>query len=164
MTKGVVSKAEFVLGLTDPTLARPRGKGIHLNLIISDGFADWDCPVCDKHNHQKWFGRDFHVCSNCEQPTELKGEIQPIKIDTTNTEKWARTWVEKARAELPTYKARFTYTDFLADFFVGDLPWSENENAAVLFLIPQQPGFEDLLKEYEAAFMNDYLAKNFGRA
>jgi hypothetical protein len=77
MTKNTVSTSEFVKSMTDPTIERPRGRGIHLNQKITmdisrQAWVDWNCPICETHNHQHWYGRDYHICIKCEQPTDIK--------------------------------------------------------------------------------------------
>lgn len=85
-----------------------------------------------------------------------------IRIDTSTPISWANTWVKKARANVAVYREHHSETDFLADFFVGDLPWTETENKAVIELIPQHPEFQQMLAEFEEAFGNSHLAMNFG--
>lgn len=70
--KSKISEREFVKATTTPGLDRPRGRNTHLNQIVDHQWVDWDCPVCRTHNRQKWLGREYHVCIECEQPTELK--------------------------------------------------------------------------------------------
>lgn len=74
-----ISQAEFLKAMTDPMIEkRPRGRGVHLNMTFEYSkernctMVNWTCPVCETPNKQVWFGRDYHICIKCEQPTELK--------------------------------------------------------------------------------------------
>lgn len=71
--KGTATQAEMVRNMTDPKLYRPRGRGVNLETVIENGMVHWTCPVCGHRNSQKWYGREYHVCIDCEQPTSIKG-------------------------------------------------------------------------------------------
>lgn len=76
--KGEISEREFVTSMKDPAVERPRGKGVHLNMsfaynkYLNCTMVHWTCPVCQRKNFQRWYGRSNHICIECEQPTELK--------------------------------------------------------------------------------------------
>lgn len=50
-------------------------------------YVSWTCPKCKYRNErQRWFGREFHVCSACEEWTDIKGEVQPaVKVKSNVT-------------------------------------------------------------------------------
>lgn len=69
----VVSASAIVRALKDPCVDRPRGKGTHLNVKVREDMVEYDCPVCKHHNVHKWYGREYHFCNSCEQPTLIRG-------------------------------------------------------------------------------------------
>jgi len=70
--------AEFVRAMTDPAMPRPRGRDVHMEVSFHYSektkatMVTWTCAVCNYRNVQRWYGRDFHICLKCEQPTDVK--------------------------------------------------------------------------------------------
>lgn len=43
--------------------------------------VSWTCPKCGHRNENiNWYGREQHICSSCEQWTDIKGEAHPPEV------------------------------------------------------------------------------------
>lgn len=71
-----------IRGMADPLFVRPRGIGTCNQVVLTrEGntkMVEWTCTVCGHRNRHRWYGRDYHICSNCEQPTEIKGATEQV--------------------------------------------------------------------------------------
>lgn len=81
-TKASAVTEADVREMADPLFARPRGAGACLQAVLTKlgnlTMVEWTCPVCKHINKHRWFGRDYHICSECEQPTEVKGATEQV--------------------------------------------------------------------------------------
>jgi len=39
---------------------------------ITRTFIQWTCPKCGYRNEHYWFGREEHICNECQERTDLK--------------------------------------------------------------------------------------------
>ncbi len=70
---------------------RPMGRPAVMNVVVVDVpfsvkantnmMVSWTCPKCGHRNEKQWFyGRADHVCLECEEWTNIKGEVHPVLV------------------------------------------------------------------------------------
>lgn len=77
-------------------------------------------------------------------------------VDSTSDESWARTWCEAVLfyldatehdpdgLQLSHNRGTYSVFDFVADRWIGDLPWTQEQADRVWALIKQHPRFSEI--------------------
>lgn len=68
-----------------------RGRLPVMNVILSKVFLDgvfldmvtYTCPNCLHRQTHRWFGREDHLCIECGEPTNIKGETHSSRVPQT---------------------------------------------------------------------------------